>query len=319
MDSNKRNTSVRVGLFVFVGISLFVGGILMIGNLHETFKRKVSVVALFDDVAGLQAGNNVWFSGVKIGVVSTIRFREDHKVGVTMRLDQKAQEFIRKDSRVKLSTDGLIGNRILIIYGGSTVAGQAEAGDTLAVEKTISQSDVLSVLQESNKNVLAITTNLRKISDDITHGKGTVGKLLTDTTLFDNLNAASVAISDVGTEGKKTLSVINNYLGSMAREGTFLNDLANDTIVFRQLREFTKRLNTMSVSTNKLISRLDSAATIETPAGILLYDSAEGAKVRSILKNVEESSSLLEEDLRAMQQSIFLRRYFKKKAAGKSP
>lgn len=313
MDTARKNTSVRVGLFVFVGLVLFVGGILMIGNLHETFKRKITFVALFDDVAGLQTGNNVWFSGVKIGVVSNIRFREDNKVGVTIKIDRETQEFIRKDTRVKLGTDGLIGNHILIIYGGSRLASKANAGDTLQVETTVSQAEVLSVLQQSNKNILAITANLKKISDDVATGKGTLGKLIEDATLFENLNTASVAIADVGLEGKQAVGVINTYLASGNRQGTFMNDIAHDTVVFKELRELMTRLNTMSVSMNRLVARLDSAASIETPAGVLLYDSTEGTKIRSILKNVQQSSLLLEEDLRAMQQSILLRRYFKRK------
>jgi len=46
----------------------------MIGNLHATFKKKMKVVAFFDDVGGLQTGNNVWFSGVKIGTVRKLHF-----------------------------------------------------------------------------------------------------------------------------------------------------------------------------------------------------------------------------------------------------
>jgi phospholipid/cholesterol/gamma-HCH transport system substrate-binding protein len=61
--SNKR--AVIVGVFIFIGLAFLVTGILMVGNLHETFKEKMRVVALFDDVGGLQKGNNVWFSGVR--------------------------------------------------------------------------------------------------------------------------------------------------------------------------------------------------------------------------------------------------------------
>jgi len=87
----------------------------MVGNLHETFKRKMEVVSLFDDVSGLQKGNNVWFSGVKIGTVSCLRFHGASQVEVSIKFEIKAQKYIRKDAKVKISSDGIIGNKILII------------------------------------------------------------------------------------------------------------------------------------------------------------------------------------------------------------
>ncbi|MEP7170246.1 MAG: MlaD family protein, partial [Bacteroidota bacterium] len=115
--SNKR--PVIVGIFVFIGLIFLVAGILMVGNLHETFKKKMKIVSLFDDVNGLQTGNNIWFSGVKIGTVSSLHFYGKSQVEVSMKIETKAQQYIRKDAKVKIGTDGLIGNKILVIYGGS--------------------------------------------------------------------------------------------------------------------------------------------------------------------------------------------------------
>ena len=157
MSESKNKRPVLVGLFVFVGLLFLTGGILMVGNLNETFKRKMKVYSLFEDVEGLQPGNNVWFSGVKIGTVSKIQFYGQSQVGVIMRIDKKDKRYIRKDSKVKLSTDGLIGNKILIIYGGTSLSPEVEEGDTLSVEPTFSSEDMINTLQENNKNVLEIT------------------------------------------------------------------------------------------------------------------------------------------------------------------
>ena len=64
---NKRATVV--GIFILIGIIILIGSILTIGNLHSTFSRKMRISTLFTDVNGLHEGNNIWFSGVKIGTV----------------------------------------------------------------------------------------------------------------------------------------------------------------------------------------------------------------------------------------------------------
>ena len=119
MNEAPNRHAVIVGLFVFVGLIFLIGGILMVGNLHDTFKSKMKVVSLFDDVSGLKKGNNVWFSGVKIGTVSDLHFYGKSQVEVSMNIETKAQQYIRKDAKVKISSDGIIGNKILVIYGGS--------------------------------------------------------------------------------------------------------------------------------------------------------------------------------------------------------
>src|SRR5690242_18210229 len=98
---NESRRAVIVGCFIFVGLVFLVAGILIVGNLHETFKRKMNVVALFDDVSGLQAGNNIWFSGVKIGTVSKIEFYAEARVKVIMKIETNAQEYIKKNAKVK--------------------------------------------------------------------------------------------------------------------------------------------------------------------------------------------------------------------------
>ncbi|MGZ4158460.1 MAG: MlaD family protein, partial [Bacteroidia bacterium] len=79
---NKR--AVGVGLFIIIGLLFLVGGVLTIGDLHSTFQKKMTVSTIFGDVNGLQSGNNIWFSGVKIGTVKKTQFYGDRQVRVIM-------------------------------------------------------------------------------------------------------------------------------------------------------------------------------------------------------------------------------------------
>ena len=138
MNESPNKRAVIVGLFVFLGLVFLLAAILIVGNLRETFNRKMELVSLFDDVSGLQPGNNVWFSGVKVGTVSEMDFFGKSQVKVHLNVATKAQQYIRKDAKVKISNDGLIGNRILVIYDGTEEFAEVQDGDTLEVEKTFS-------------------------------------------------------------------------------------------------------------------------------------------------------------------------------------
>ncbi len=310
--SNKR--PVWVGIFILLGIIFLVGGILMIGNLHGTFKKKMEVVAFFDDVSGLQSGNNVWFSGVKIGTVGEIQFYEQSQVEVRVKLDVKAQEYIRKNAKIKIGSDGLIGNRILVIYGGTNKVAQVESGDTLYVEKTFSQDDMINTLQENNVNLLSITDAVKTLSANILAGKGTLGKLVSDDKVYDNLAAATASLRNTSDGASKLISALNTFSKGLNTQGTLANELVNDTVVFASLKASALQLRLLADSANAMMGSLQAAErNPNTTLGVLLHDEQTGTNLKETVKNLKSSSEKLDEDLEAVQHNFLLRGFFKKK------
>jgi phospholipid/cholesterol/gamma-HCH transport system substrate-binding protein len=312
-SSNKRG--VIVGLFVFFGLVFFIAGIFLVGNLHDTFKKKMEVVSLFNDVNGLKVGNNVWFSGVKIGTVSKLNFQGESQVKVNMKLETKSQPFIRKDAYVKVSSDGFIGNKILIIYGGTPKSGQVEYGDTLMVEQTFSTEDMINTLQENNKNFLAITSDFKKISNKIVSGQGTIGKLLYDNSVYENINAATESLQSASEKAQKLVNSLAVFSSSLNKKGTLAYELSTDTTVFESIKTTVLQLQLISDSASLLVANLNKAGNNpDSPLGVLLHDEKSGASLKETIKNLESSSNKLDEDLEAARQSFLLRRYFKKNA-----
>jgi phospholipid/cholesterol/gamma-HCH transport system substrate-binding protein len=315
-SSNKR--AVIVGIFVFLGLAFLTIGILAIGNLHETFKRKINVVVLFDEVSGLQKGNNIWFSGVKIGVVGNVEFYSQKQVLVEMKIEESAQQYIRKDAFVKISTDGLIGNKILIIYGGTALAPEIEMDDTLGFEKTFTTEDMINTLQDNNQNILAITNDFKLISKKIADGEGTVGKLLNEDKIYLQLDAATLSLKSVAGKADKLIGSLTTFSDGLNTKGTLANDLTTDTVVFNSLKSSVLQFQKMADTATVFIENLK--ATTENPnttVGVLLHDEASGAHLKATLKNLESSTSKLDEDLLAAQHNFLLRGYFKKKEKGK--
>jgi phospholipid/cholesterol/gamma-HCH transport system substrate-binding protein len=319
MNNSPRKRAVIVGLFVFIGLIFLVMGILVIGNLNETFKKKIEVVALFDDVSGLQVGNNIWFSGVKIGSVSNLKFYAETKVKVMMKVEENAMPYIRKDAFVKLSTDGLIGNKILIIYGGTPESPQIEEGDTLRVEKTFTSEDMINTLQENNKNLLVITNNFKLISDKLANGEGTIGKLLNDNTVYSHLDSATHSLQNASDKAQQLISSLSRFSDGLNKKGTLANELTTDTVVFNSLKTSVLQLQQMADNANILINNLKKASSDpQTSIGVLLHDEESGARLKQTIKNLETSSQKLDEDLEAAQHNFLLRGFFKKKAKEKA-
>jgi len=313
MNESPNKRAVIVGLFVFLGILFFLAGIFMVGNLHDTFKTKMEVLSLFDDVNGLQKGNNVWFSGVKIGTVSKINFHGKSQVEVSIKIEINSQQYIRKDAKVKISSDGLIGNKILIIYGGTASANEVQEGDTLEVEKTFSTEDMINTLQENNKNFLAITSDFKIISKNLVAGEGTIGKLLKDNAVYENINSVTLSLQNASIKAQELVNSLATFSAGLNKKGTLGNQLSTDTVVFKSITTTVLQLQQISDTASVFIKNLKEASSNpKSPIGILLHDEESGKHLKETIKNLESSSAKLDKDLEAAQHSFLLRKYFKK-------
>ncbi|MDX5347249.1 MAG: MlaD family protein, partial [Hymenobacteraceae bacterium] len=108
-----------VGIFIALGILIFVVGVLTLGGQQKRFVSSVQVYSFFDEVEGLRSGNNVWFSGVKVGTVKQIQLQQNGKVKVMMNIEEASQPYIRQNSKVRIGSESLIGNRIIEIFDGT--------------------------------------------------------------------------------------------------------------------------------------------------------------------------------------------------------
>lgn len=309
--SNSKKT--WVGLFIFASLIILIAGILSIGNLHSTFVKKMHLVTFFKDVNGLQTGNNIWFSGVKIGTVNKLQFQPDNSVKIIMNIDEMARQYIRKDAHVKIGTDGLIGNKILILYGGSAIAGEAEAGDTLWREAGSMADDMMAMLAENNKNLLAITNNLKTVTVKLANGTGTVGKLIHDETLFNDLQTTAQSLVTASTQAKLLLINLNNFTQNLNAPQGSLHKLTTDTTLFNSLQKSIQSLEYTLADAKQTMAGLKTAlANPNSPLGVLTTDEKSGTEIKSILQNLEKSTITLETDLKALQSNFLLRRYFRK-------
>ncbi len=315
MNDSPNKRAAVVGLFIFLGLIFLLAGILIVGNLRETFNRKVKVFSLFDEVGGLQRGNNIWLSGVKIGTVSDLQFYGKSQVEVSMNIETKAQNYIPKDAKVKLGNDGLIGNKILVIYGGSENSATVQEGDTLGVEKTFTSEDMINTFQENNKNLLAITADIKTITNKLAAGEGTIGKLLNDNSVYMNINSATASLQGASLKAQQIIGSLATYSSGLNKKGTLANELMTDTIIFNSVKASVFKLQLMADTAALFVANLKRAGTNpNSPIGVLIHNEEAGTHVKETIKNLKSSSVKLDEDLEAVQHNFLLRGFFKKKA-----
>lgn len=317
----KNKRPVIVGIFVFAALVIFVLGVMTLGGQKSIFNKGASVTAVFDEVNGLQIGNNVWFAGVKVGTIKEISLTKEGKVAVEMNIKEDAHPLIKKDTKAKLGADGFIGNKLIILSGGSPGAPMVENGSTLLVERAISTDEMMATLQDNNKNILAITTNFKTISEQIMGGKGTVGKLLNDDQMFTDLQQAIVSIKGAAINAQVLASNVSGYTAKLTSKGSLANDLVTDTVLFSRLRSTVRQIDALSKGADEVLADLKAtSASINrgmndesTSIGLLLKDKETAADIKATIRNLQAGTQKLDENMEALQHNFLLRGFFRKK------
>ena len=170
---------IKIGLFVVTGIIVLFLGIFLIGNQKSMFSSTFTVSGTFKNVNGLMVGNNVRFAGINVGVVQGINIESDSTVRVNLTLNESVRKFIKKDSKISIGSDGLMGDKLVVIAPGGVASHEMVAnGDKLAAVNPVDIDKIIGKLTKVADNAELITTSLSGIFNDVNHGKGTLGRLL---------------------------------------------------------------------------------------------------------------------------------------------
>ncbi|MBB6109910.1 MlaD family protein [Mucilaginibacter lappiensis] len=322
MDATENKKAIIVGIFLALGLIVFILGVFTLGGQQKSFVKNIKISSVFSDVAGLKKGNNVWFSGVKVGTISNVKFIGPSQVQVFMNIDEATQQYIHRNAGAKVSSDGLIGNKIIVIDGGSPQAPIVQDGDVLQAEKMLSTDDMLKTLQDNNQNLLAITTDFKALSHKILEGKGTVGALMADSTMAMQLRA-SMRNLQAATQSAAIMAVqLNNFSAKMNTKGGFADKLLTDTATFNKISQSVGQLQKAAANASTLTDNLTKASnklnTTDNAIGVLLNDPKGAAQVQTTLNYLQQSSVKLNDDLEAVQHNFLLRGFFKKKAKAKA-
>ncbi len=187
----EKNYKWKLGFFAVTTLIVAIGAIYYIGKQKNKFGSVFRLSALFHSVSGLKLGSNVRLGGIDIGTVDDIALVTDTSVQVQMVLHKDVQKFIKKDAKVSIGSEGLMGDKVVVISPGVSGSGQpmVAENDSLSSVQPVETDQILASLKTSADNAAVITSNLADISNRINHGQGALGKLLRDTGLSSNISS----------------------------------------------------------------------------------------------------------------------------------
>ena len=218
---------IKIGLFTFIGLLVLVLAIFFIGNRKNLFSSTFTVYGTFKNVNGLQVGNNVRFAGINVGVVSAINIINDTAVRVILTVKNNVKQFIKKDARLSIGSDGLMGDKLIVIMpGGAETSEMVKEGDQLSVVNPIDIDKIIGKLTKITDNTGTLIDNLSQIVAKVNSGKGTIGRLLNNDKMAKDMektvSQAKTTIQNV----HKTTTTLNEDL-TAAQHNIFLKGFFN--------------------------------------------------------------------------------------------
>lgn len=312
----KTNTEkIRLGVFVLAGITIFIIAIYFIGNKQNMFGKTTPISAIFNNVNGLQLGNNVRYAGINIGIVKNIEMINDTMIKVDMAIETKILPHIKKDAIAAISSDGLVGNMIINIIPGKGVAAPIQPNDVIESFNKVRTEDMLKTLSITNENAAILTANLIKITRDISEGKGTVGLLLNDTQIANDLKETMRYLKMTSQGTTESIQNLNKLITSLNQKENVIG-VVNDTAVANKIKSIVINLEKSSkkidVVVDNLNTTIDNAKNGKGAINYLSNNPKLVQKIDSTMININEASIRLNQNLEALKHNFFFKGYFKK-------
>jgi phospholipid/cholesterol/gamma-HCH transport system substrate-binding protein len=198
---------IKIGIFTLVGIGLLLAAIFFIGSKKNMFGDTFAIYGTFKNVGGLQLGNNVRFAGINVGTVEDITIINDTTVRVGLRMQSKVHRFLKSDAKAAIGSDGLMGDKLVTIAPGDTSNVILPSGGQIATVNPVDFDKVIGKLTRVVDNAELITGSLGSIFGEVSHGKGSLGKLIYSDSLERGLQSTVSAAHETmqsvkkGTEG----------------------------------------------------------------------------------------------------------------------
>ena len=315
METQELKQNIKLGAFVLSGLILFLIALFYIGSESTLFNRTFTISAVFRNIEGLKEGDKVWLSGVKIGTVKDVKIVAEGRVVVALSLRDKQNQFLKKDATAFVGSDGLVGNKIVVIRPGNSKT-IIQDNDTINTFSPTDTQELINIAKDVGSNTRSLTDDLRLITARINKGDGIVGELLHDGPLSQDLRLAVASLRAAGENTNRATQDLNQMLTKINTGDGLMTKLITDSSyaqTFEQalnnVAEAGRNSRMMTEDLKEVMSKLNNN---NNAISVLLTDTTFANKLRETLENAESASVKLDENMEAMQHNFLLRGYFRK-------
>jgi phospholipid/cholesterol/gamma-HCH transport system substrate-binding protein len=252
------STEQKVGLFFLASLILLAVMIELVEDWRP-FEDQYSYIARFDSAVGLKAGDPVRVAGVNVGKVKLIAI-DNHQVRVDFYVNRA--DSVREDSKAQIRQTNMLGGTFLgldfgsvqskVLTPGSEVLTESNSNiDQLITNLDRNQDRILSPLgdmvEDNRKPLTDAIMRLEKIITKIDEGEGTLGQLVNNPTLYDEITSVSVKLN----------LLLSRLEGGEGTLGKLMNDPAlydnlNHTMI--NLVELSDQINSGQGTLGKLLT-----------------------------------------------------------------
>jgi phospholipid/cholesterol/gamma-HCH transport system substrate-binding protein len=320
-----KNHNVIVGVFVTAAIAVFGACLFLIGNQHKAFNRHVVFYTNFHNVDGLPKGATVRVDGMDAGELESIQIPSGpaQKFRLKMNVEDRLHGLIREDSLVTVETEGLVGDKFLLIHSGTAGSPEAAAESTLAGKEAFDLTKMLEqaqgLMNQAGTTITALQGTMKDVSGrldttldtatgtirnvngvvlDVRNGKGTAGLLLED-----KATAADV---------KQSLANVKQTTDKLNDTSTRIDSLLADV----QTRQLIPKVDDTLTSAKAATQNLDQTTeqintTLKSAFAEDQYGEDAGTNLQQSLTNLNQASGNLTDDTEALKHEFFFKGFYK--------
>jgi phospholipid/cholesterol/gamma-HCH transport system substrate-binding protein len=265
---------LKVGSLIIVSLLIMTLAIYQVGRAANLFSSRYELVTFLQDVAGLRQGGSVTIAGQLAGVVKEIELLPvdadtTRNLRVVFEVNDDLREQIRGDSRARLRTMGLLGDKVLEVSVGTPRHSVLAEGDTVPSEQTQDYEAIIAQAAGAVDDVVALTRDLRQLTGGIVRGEGTMGQLMTNRALYDQLTATLARTN-------ATLSRIQNSQGTLGR-------LIDDPAMYNRLVSVLRSADSLFLAINHS----------EGTFGKLMHDTTMYANLLRVTQSADSAARML--------------------------
>ncbi|MBT8263522.1 MAG: MCE family protein [Bacteroidia bacterium] len=307
---------IRLGVFVILGTTLLVSALYFIGNRQNLFGSNIELHAEFTNVNGLQLGNNVRYSGINSGTVKGIEMIGPSRIMISMVIEEKIAKRINKNAVATIGSDGLVGSMLINILPQEGESRPIKSGDTIKSYTKIGANDILTTLSVTNENAAILTSDLLKITTKIIDGKGTIGMLINDTLMADNLKESVNQLKKASMGANNAINQLNTIISSVDFDKSAAGVLLTDSVSGIKVKSIIDDLDASTTNIKQVSENLDTYLNeIKESEGAfnqLIKDEKFAKNLDSTLLNIKEATFRLNENMEALKHNFLFRGYFRK-------